>query len=544
MANAVLDFLVQGVDAMKNYLDYDSRGMGYKDSKTGIRYMNIPTPAWYPDSFIRSLKNSLYLKMINNAAYENKDMTAPAYKNPLCLKFYEETTGGNGVMNALKGALKQIVTVGVNQVSSVINQVQSAYDSVTSLFSSGDSGKKGVDLEHNADANLAIPFLASVPYIEVKGIHVTEGVKATIEILKSALKMADSAWSVVKNMCKLDFSAIGQSFANGNTAIIKAIAQTFFSADAIKTHASAKGKDAAETYPNDWSQLFELIFSNDMRLHGVSEQLIRQSLVGRYTMSCKIPYLATNKGDLIKSTGQEGFKGGANSYEKAVDNPKDGAKDKKTVIARSLTQDLNIGVSDMIKWMYNTKEESYTATPVDTTFTIYNDTFEHFMVNYAFIYGFMSTTKATTDGILVRAPYVYDVTIPGGVRYMMCSCEASVKCIGKMRRLSNDMNTIGGLLNDALGIPVNGNAIEFVPDAYEVHIKFKSLLPDLWNFIESYINMNTQSTKSVPMGTEISSTLATFAKNLTESNPEKSVSPVKEEKKAEADGGNGGGNAS
>lgn len=490
--NILSDFLFKSADVMKDYLDGDSRGMGKTDSK-GVSYLQIPTPAWYPDSFMRSLKNSNYLKMVNNSSYLNGDDNP----NNTKLEFYKESSGGNAILNALNNGVKKIVSVGMNQVMSVANKAQGIYDSVSSLFG-GDDGDKKMSLSASMLENQRIPFLAAQPYIEVRGIHVTENVRSTLEIIQSVTKMADSAWQTVKDAIKLDFSAVGDALGKGNDAVIKAVNSTFF----------ADGKDA----PKDWKEMITKMFSNDYRLHGVAEQMIRQCVSGRYTMTCKIPLIANRNATLIQSSGQGGFKNGATGYQLTGNKKSD---DFVTMMKQTATEDFNIGLSDMIKWVYDPKgEESYTASPVDTTFTIYNDTLEHFMVNYAFIFGFMSTTKATTDGFLVRAPYLYDIIVPGGVRYMLCTCDASVKCVGKMRRLTADTDSIGRMFNNAMHVPINGNSIEYIPDAYEVRVKFKSALPDLWNFIEAYINMNTQSQKYVPIGTEISSTLATFAKNL------------------------------
>ncbi len=506
MVNSAINFLISGVEAMKKYLDHDSRGIGVS-GPNDIKYIQIPTPAWYPDSFMRSIKNSAYLKMINNSSYLNRNEN----ENRTKLEFYEEKTGGNIVMNALQGAVKSLVSTGVNQVMSVANKAQGIYDSVASLFSKNET--KDPTLAQTIVENQQIPFLAAQPYIEVRGIHLTEGIRASCEILQSALKMTNSAWGVVKDVVTLDFSAAANALMSGNKAVIKAVSKTFFSAETVNNIGASK---KIADYPNDWSQLLELIFGNDLRLHGVAEQLIRQSIVGRYTMSCKIPYINNKNANLIQSTGQGNFKNGAFGYEKTGEK----AKDTVEKLAQSATEDLNLGLSDMIKWIYNPKgDDSYTVSPVDTTFTIYNDTMEHFLVNYAFVFSFMATTKATTDGILVRAPYVYDIIIPGGVRYMLCKCEASVKNVGKMRCLSADTDQIAKLFNKSMGVPINANSIKYIPDAYEVHIKFTSLLPDLWNFIESYINMNTQSEKDIAIGTEISSTLATFAKTLTDKPP-------------------------
>lgn len=485
MAESSEGFLSSFLQKTIGFLDYDCRGVGIT-GEDGSVYINVPTPAWYPDSFVRSLKNSLYLKMVNNTTYLNSDGKDESTK----LEFYKESSG-SAIVKALTSAVKSIVTVGVNQVASVVSKAQGVYDSVSSLFKTTDDSKKG--LSASIIENQKIPFLAAQPYIVVRGIHVTENIKASVEILQSALSATGSAFGNLKDMFT-NGESFTKLFDEGNKKLQEAFKSTF----GIK-----EGSDWASIFTNG-------VFSPKFRHHSIAEQMMRQSLCGKYTMMCKIPLL-NNDGVLIKSSGQDGFKRGTVGYE---------LKDTKGVgekLAQELTGDLNIGLSDTIKWIFNVNSDSMHIKPIDTRFTIYNDTFEHFLLNYAFIYGFMATTKATTDGVLVRAPYVYDVTIPGGMRYMLCSCDASVKCVGNMRKISDDAESLGNAFNGKFNVPINGSILEYIPDAYEVHVSFKSLIPDLWNFIESYISMNTESNdKSIAIGTKISSTLATFAKHLSE----------------------------
>ena len=89
---------------------------------------------------------------------------------------------------------------------------------------------------------------------------------------------------------------------------------------------------------------------------------------------------------------------------------------------------MEIGWSEPLSW---TSANMSQFTPLRANFAIFNDTFEHFITNYAFIIEFMATTKAVTDMIFIRSPYLYDVEIPGGLRYNLCSCTASITPIGK-----------------------------------------------------------------------------------------------------------------
>ena len=508
------------LEAVGNYLEGDSRSLGYLDSTTKARYINIPTPAWYPDSFLRSLKSSFYLKMINNSKYRNADDN----QNSTKLEFYNTKNKSNGSFKGmLKSAVKSLVSVGVNQVRSITSKIDGAISGINTLINGNSSLSSGSAYDSIA-ANQKIPFLAAQPYLEIRGIHVMEELKAGRDILNGTLSCIDSSLNALTDLFTGDVD-FGTLFSDTNEKLKKAFIDTFLDKSQRMT---VTGKDRETS----WTSIIGSIFDDKYRMHSVAEKLIQQSVAGRYTMMCKVP-LINNEAAVIQSTGHEGFKRGAIGYQ-LKGSSGDGKNAAQKLLA-SFTQDLNVGLSEMIKWIYDVNGASYTMTPVKTKFTIYNDTFEHFLTNYTFIIGFMATTKAVTDGFLVRAPYLYDIIIPGGMRYMLCTCNASIKNIGNIRMLSEDTDSIAQQFNKGLGVPLNGDAIRYIPDAYEVSLEFKSVLPDLWNFIDSYINMNTQSNDKRPhIGQEISSTLATFVKTLAEQKKQADADKAEAERKAKA----------
>ena len=485
------------------YLEGDSRSLGYLDSTTKARYINIPTPAWYPESFLRSLKSSFYLKMINNTKYRNGEDDNP---NKTKLEFYNTNNKSDGSFTGmLKSAVKSLVSVGVNQVRSITSKIDGAISGINTLINGNSSSSSGSAYESIA-ANQKIPFLAAQPYLEIRGIHVMESLKAGSDILNGTLSCIDSSLNALTDLLTGDVD-FGTLFSDTNEKLKKAFIDTFLDKSQRMT---ITGKDRETS----WTSIIGSIFDEKYRMHSVAEKLIQQSVAGRYTMMCKVP-LIYNDAVVIQSTGSEGFKRGAIGYQ-LKGSSGDGKNAAQKLLA-DVTQDLNVGLSEMIKWIYDVNGASYTMTPVKTKFTIYNDTFEHFLTNYTFIIGFMATTKAVTDGFLVRAPYLYDIIIPGGMRYMLCTCNASIKNVGNIRMLSANTDSIAKQFNEGLGVPLNCDAIRYIPDAYEVSLEFKSVLPDLWNFIDSYINMNTKSNDKRPhIGQEISSTLATFVKTLAE----------------------------
>ena len=56
---------------------------------TNVNTIYRPTPAWFPDSLIRSLDKSLYTKMLNSSAYISSEIE----RGGLVLDFYNDSGG-------------------------------------------------------------------------------------------------------------------------------------------------------------------------------------------------------------------------------------------------------------------------------------------------------------------------------------------------------------------------------------------------------------------------------------------------------------------
>ena len=484
------EYVGDAMNGITSFLTTDVRGIGALGVAPGtsdhVYYLKIQTPAWYPDSMVRSLQRSLYVKMVNSSAITGGGKT----NNSKNLHFYQES-GDGAILGALKGTLKTIASTAVGQITAITSQVDSAVSTVSSLF--GD--KKKATIEEMLEAN-NIVFLTEQPYVTIKGIHVEENVETAVKILRAAMSFFGD---MKRNLLDNEKSNIGDYFKKTFSIFQDAL---------IKAYGNPK-ITKKETLKEFFAQF------NDIRIrqHSFSEKFMQQCVNGTYTMMTKIPYFPSNGGNVsFKSYGSNGFSGGV-------------------VGARHLYMkgfDTGLGLqgwSDPIEWSPVVGRGDSTFTPYTTTFTIVNDTFEHFMINYAFILSFISTTKATTDLITVRAPYLYDITIPGGSRYRLCTCDCSIRNVGRMRRLgysgifetqkndngtTTDISSIKALMKSCLGVDINDEAVQYIPDAYEVTMTFTSLLPDLWNFVDSYVK-GLDEVKSYQMGARIDTVMSAFA---------------------------------
>ena len=444
------------------YADFDARGVGMEalDPNTGVdfRFLEVPTPAWFPDSFLRSLKRNLYFNMVNNASYYGTAL-ADANKGT-SLDFYKDTSGNGIIGNLVNTAVKSIVSTAANQVMSLTSKVDSVVNGVSSLLGGGGNSENS-NLYSMINEVSRNPFLASQPYIKVYGIHLAEN-------LRDAWDAVDSLGTIISN----EFSKLvrDNDFTSNMTELMKK-----WNEGLTKAMKSLKILD--ENAGNDvGAELQKTLTTPKNRMHNFAETQMLCGISGYYTMTCKLPFFGNNA-PMFKSSGTNAFKTGY-----GYNNPHQNALIE---LARKYT---NIIWNNPIKWSPD-EVGSDRIIPINYNFNIYNDTLEHMLTNLVFIWSFGATTQSVTDIVTLRPPYLYDIEIPGGLRFKYCICGFQVTPQGKLRKISNGGDDIiGKLFKQIFGFTVNPNAISHVPDYYKVEIVFTPLLPNLWNFVDSYLH--------------------------------------------------------
>ena len=142
------------------------------------------------------------------------------------------------------------------------------------------------------------------------------------------------------------------------------------------------------------------------------------------------------------------------------------------------------------------------TTPVEIKidFDLYNDSFvsdsdETSIMNFIFVNTLLPGNKWLQYHIFQHAPNLYDVKIDGINRYFMCAGKFEVEGKGVVRRPSQEfINKLFGKYKNPMffsGDYINANNIR-IPDVYECHLTFTSLLPNNFNnFLYNYY-MNSQ----------------------------------------------------
>lgn len=129
----------------------------------------------------------------------------------------------------------------------------------------------------------------------------------------------------------------------------------------------------------------------------------------------------------------------------------------------------------------------------DMTLNLFNDTSDHAFVNYIFINTIIPQNLPTHYAIFQQAPSLYDIKIQGFQRLFMCSGDFSCSMKGCLRKPSDAfLDRLLVFANKKYGFTKDKSPIKDIriPDVYEVHLNFKSLLPNTFNnFIFQYVNV-------------------------------------------------------
>lgn len=439
----------------------DSRGIG-TDKKLTPEFI-VPTPAWFPDSLIRSLDKSLYTKMLNSSAYISSDEIE---RGGLVLDFYNDS-GAGFLASMWNSAVNSIVSVAANQIASITSKVDSAINTVGGMIDSVFGEEKQISYDDLIATNNNKLFLTEQPYVVIKGIHIQEYGSQRLTLLKKAIELTKSAFdSIFSDSTPKQTKSFEKTIEDTLNSINKVIK------DFIGKYYLTDEKDISS---KNWNNIIQKMGEPQYRLHGLAETFLSSIAIGHYSMMCKLPYIGSSS-VMIQSSGEHG-------WNSPVTNNASGIVGGILNSIGGLTG-MEIGWSEPLSW---TSANMSQFTPLRANFAIFNDTFEHFITNFAFIVEFMATTKAVTDAIFIRSPYLYDIEIPGGLRYNLCSCTASISPVGKMRKLSYNDSHIKSVMKDVFNINLNPASVQYIPDAYNVSLEFKSILPDLWNFADGYI---------------------------------------------------------
>ena len=415
-----------------------------------IQIHNLPVPAWVPASYMRSQKRNLYLKMLNPASVGGKGTLA----------FFKESK--SDWKSKLAGIGSSVLTAVTNQVGAVCNTAQGLVGSVMDTLGLSDD---------ETTSSVADPFLENQPYVKVYGIKPTPDLAQNLEIIRQA-------WNIIKNVLNTD-NGFKKYVDNMKTALMKAITEYL--------------QPSGGTKINGFDDLWKVLSDNNSREHSLLERLMINSVPGKYMQFSMLPCVSNIVGfESCEGSWQGGFTGESQGMGNSL---------------AKLTG-LSVGSVEKLEW---SATNLMRTSPITVSFSMYNDTYQHFKRNFYFILGFTAGAKATTDVIFVCPPYLYDVEIPGGGRYRFCKCRCTFTPVGKMRKMTDTMKA--EFIKSSPWGSGNFSKIDiYIPDAWEANIEFTSVLPDTWNFLSSYYFGTADNAPK--LGDTVDNLLGHFAKSF------------------------------
>ena len=127
-------------------------------------------------------------------------------------------------------------------------------------------------------------------------------------------------------------------------------------------------------------------------------------------------------------------------------------------------------------------------TKVDIDFSLYNDSLDGALKNFIFVNTIVPNNKWLQYHVFQHAPCLYDVKINGINRLFMCQGDFKVEGKGVLRRPSPEfINVLFGMFTNEnikenfTDSFIQDNELIRIPDIYDVHMTFTSLLPNNFN---------------------------------------------------------------
>ena len=105
---------------------------------------------------------------------------------------------------------------------------------------------------------------------------------------------------------------------------------------------------------------------------------------------------------------------------------------------------------------------------ISFTVNLINDTIEAAATNFEFLCSLFGGNKWVQYGFVQFPGALYDIVIPGAMRYMLCTGSFTVEPIGSIRKLEHPV------------VSFDFKA-EYIPDVYSLKLQFNTLLPNNFN---------------------------------------------------------------
>lgn len=205
---------------------------------------------------------------------------------------------------------------------------------------------------------------------------------------------------------------------------------------------------------------------NDALLYSFPKFLYKNLIAGEFLGSFELPYYGT---DFIHAKGMDGWQN--TTFMKKY------AQNLTGILDRFGLGGLNVPITPQFTFDGGWGPECDEITNV---VYLYNDTLKRFIVNTDFIIFLTMGALWVQSGPLQRGSNLYQVVIPGRMRYYLCKMDVHVETVGKQRRAN--ATGIDYLKKSTLLPKVFCDETgPSIPDGYKITTKIQSLLPNNFN---------------------------------------------------------------
>lgn len=367
-------------------------------------------------------------------------------------KVQSATSGGllGGIKDAVMG---QVDAIG-NTLTDSVNGIKDSINSVKDMF---NGNKKVITKTLSNQFN---DLILTFPYAKVYEFKPQDKLGASISALSTAFKMIDN---IVDG---------GAGFKSTVQAILDGVHEFILSEFKIDIKNPTQLAD-----PN-------------FRIYGLPNKLYKNIISGYYTGYYEIPLL--ENGDYLSSKGSTGWE--AQGFVDRFFGAAGGTI--KGFMTDSIGSGLDIATRP--KWSISGGGEPFKDITIRAT--LFNDNITAVFNNLAFIHSFVGGNQWYQDTLIQKCSSLYDVELPGRLRYYFCTCDIEVNFVGKVRVLSRGLTETGTMdttriredLDDLLGLNnvafnMNPHVLNTIPDIYEITFTFRSLLPNNYNTYYAYL---------------------------------------------------------
>lgn len=365
------------------------------------------------------------------------------YYNNIAVDF---AVNASAKSKGIKGAITDVVNEAGGVVNSAFNTVIDSANQISSgvnnLLGGTSNKQKAADLNKKIIQEKFEYFIKSFPFAKVYEFKPQDTLGANISTMTTMFKLIDTI--VDSNS---PGGAIMKDMLNGlNSWLVKEFKLDIYD---------------PSTFTNP-----------DTRIMGFPNKMYKNLISGYYTGYYEIPAITYD--DFLDSRGSDGW-------------TKQGFTDRFFGSAASTVKNFmsdNIGsgfdIATRPKWSIDGGGDG--RDNISFKATLFNDNLNSVFNNLAFIHSFVAGNLWYQDTIIQKCSSLYDVEVPGRFRYYFCTCDVSVKFIGKVRKINNR----AALWNNT-SMNFNLEVLNNIPDAYDITFNFKSLIPNNYNSYIAYI---------------------------------------------------------